>query len=84
MKLRQRLYVRLKEELRTTEYEIHVFKQGLFLDEEEAKDVDEKFTDNLMNYLTSLDKHGDVVAEASNEKTHIFESDPLCMVAGDE
>lgn len=37
-----------------------------------------------MNYLTNLVQHGDGVAEASNEKPHIFEFDTLCMVVADE
>lgn len=60
------------------------FERGLFVDKEEARDVEGQFIHSLMNYLTNLVQHGHVVAEASNEKPHIFESHTLCMFAGDE
>jgi hypothetical protein len=91
MKLRKRMYARLKEELREAEYEEEVYicelEQGVFFDEEEARDVEERFLDSLMNYWTSSDQHGDMMTEASNEEPYIFYSDTLCMIAylaGDE
>ena len=56
-------------------------EEELFFDEEEARDVEERFIDSLINYSTSSYQHGYVAVEASNEKPYIFESNTLCMFA---
>jgi hypothetical protein len=91
VKLRKRMCVRVQEELRAIEYGMDVFvcepEQGMVLGEDEDEDVEEIFLDSLMNYWTSSDQHGDMVAEASDEEPCIFNSDFLCMfadLAGDE
>jgi hypothetical protein len=57
MKLRKMMYSRLKEEFIVDEYEEEVFicepEQGLFLDEEEARYVEDIFIESLMNYWNS-------------------------------
>ena len=61
--------------------------QGIVLGEDEDEDVEERFLDNIINYWTSSDQHGDRMVEASDEEPYIFYFDILCMFAyfaGDE
>jgi hypothetical protein len=88
VKLRQRMFSRLKEELRATECEMEVWLCGperrLFLDEDEARNIEEKFLDSLVN---CSEQHGDVEIKALDEEPYDFNSNFLCMfsyLAGNE
>jgi hypothetical protein len=56
------MYARVQEELREAECGKDVFicepEQGIVLDEEEARDAEERFLDSLMNCWTSSYQHG--------------------------
>lgn len=49
-----------------------VFEQGVFLDEEKARDVEEIFINIMMKYGTSSNQHGDVMVQPSNEEPYVF------------
>ena len=44
----------------------------VFFNEEEVRDVEEEFLNNLVNYQNSSKKHEDLIIEASNEEPCIF------------
>ena len=54
----------------------------VFFDEEEIRDVEEEFLNNLVNYQNSSEEHEKLIIEASNEEPCIFETDMLCMFSG--
>lgn len=53
-----------------------------FFDEEEIRDVEENFLNNLVNYQEILGKYEVLITEASNEEPCNFETDMLCMFFG--
>ena len=80
------MFSRLKEEIRAVECEMEVWLCGperrLFMDEDEARNIKEKFLDSLVNFS---EQHGDVEIKESSEEHYIFYT--LCMIAylaGDE
>ena len=54
----------------------------VFFDEEETRDVEEEFLNNLVNYQNSSEEHEELIIEALNEDPCIFETDMLCMFSG--
>jgi hypothetical protein len=68
-----------------TDEEVHYFepKQGLFLEEDDSEDVEERPVETLIDCFMSEDQHKDVMIEISNKARdpYIFKSVNLCMVA---
>jgi hypothetical protein len=82
IKIKRRMYARLREELRAAELKVEDDycrpKQKVYLDEE-------GIIDNFLTYWTSSDQQGDVMIKTSKEEEPcIFETNALCMFAGDE
>lgn len=54
------MYVKVREEIKVLEYNLIVYEQGLYITEGEARDVEERFLDSLIDYWISSNQHKDV------------------------
>ena len=83
VKLRQKIYSRLKEELRGVESEIEVsyceLEHGTLLGEDD--ETDEEIIYYFLNSLISSETHEDEMDETPDEQYYVFEYNALCMIA---
>ena len=80
--IKRRMYIILRGELKAVELKV---KEDYCRPEQEVYLVEEGIIDDFLNCWTSLDKVRDVMKETSKEEEiYIFETNVLCMYAGDE